>query len=230
MISCTCYDFSHGHLCKHTHKVRSVHYDRIGLTADTSTGCDATEPTGRCYRLSVGLYSQIIPYNHMQQKWSLYKNRCTHLLEYHQMKQVSYSVCWHTNVYVHSYNIKLIACSNFHIIHTPVLHGRRTAIVTYLQEIQMSLGNIRDEGVLDHVMAKLLPVVTSLRAQSAQPADEKHTTPASFVKTEAFTPAEKNETQWRFHKVKTAGRIKTKFPMKYDKIYVARIYSDLRHI
>ena len=89
----------------------------------------------------------------------------------------------------------------------------------------MSLGNIRDEGVLDHVMAKLLPVVTSLRAQSAQPADEQHTTPASFIRTEAFTPAEKNETQWRFHKVKTAGRIKTKFPMKYDKIFVAHMYT-----
>ena len=48
MISCTCYDFSHGHLCKHAHKVQSVHYDRIGLTADTSTGCDDAEPSGRC--------------------------------------------------------------------------------------------------------------------------------------------------------------------------------------
>ena len=98
----------------------------------------------------------------------------------------------------------------------------------------MSLGNIRDEGVLDHVMAKLLPVVlpvvTSLRAQSAQPANEQHTTPASFIRTEAFTPAEKNETQWRFHKVKTAGRIKTKFPMKYDKFMLHTCIHFMSHL
>ena len=47
MISCTCYDFSHGHLCKHVHKVQSVHRDQIGLEADTGTGSDDTEPSGR---------------------------------------------------------------------------------------------------------------------------------------------------------------------------------------
>ena len=29
MISCSCYDYSHGHLCKHTHKVQTVHQDHI---------------------------------------------------------------------------------------------------------------------------------------------------------------------------------------------------------
>ena len=58
----------------------------------------------------------------------------------------------------------------------------------------MSIGNTSDEGVLDHIMVKLLPVVTSLRAQSSQPAEEQNTTTASFIKTKTFTPAEKNET------------------------------------
>jgi hypothetical protein len=130
------------------------------------------------------------------------------------MRQVLY-VNVHVRVIV--YGSGLVHVENIHIIHTPVLQGKRSTIRTYLEEIQMSLGNIRDEGALDHVLAKLLPVVTSLRTQVAQPADEQSTLPASFIKTEAFTPAEKNETQWRFHKVKTAGRIKTKFPMKYER-------------
>ena len=117
------------------------------------------------------------------------------------------------NVHVHVtvYGSGLVHVENIHIIYTPVLQGKRSTIRTYLEEIQMSLGNIKDEGALDHVLAKLLPVVTSLRAQVAQPADEQTTIPAQFIKTEAFTPAEKNETQWRFHKVKTAGRIKQNF-------------------
>lgn len=43
MISCTCYDFHHGHLCKHTHKVYHLHMqlqplsdDRCKTTGDTS--------------------------------------------------------------------------------------------------------------------------------------------------------------------------------------------------
>ena len=64
-------------------------------------------------------------------------------------------------------------------------------------------------------MAKLLPVVTSLRTQQVQPTKEQSSSPAEFIKTDTFTPAEKNEKQWQFHRVKTAGRLKTRFPMKY---------------
>lgn len=34
MISCTCYDFQHGHLCKHTHKVYHMHKQRQPVSDD----------------------------------------------------------------------------------------------------------------------------------------------------------------------------------------------------
>ena len=41
MISCSCYDYSHGHLCKHTHKVQTVHQDHIkgqAISDDITSG------------------------------------------------------------------------------------------------------------------------------------------------------------------------------------------------
>lgn len=34
MISCTCYDFQHGHLCKHTHKVFHLHMQQQSVSDD----------------------------------------------------------------------------------------------------------------------------------------------------------------------------------------------------
>ena len=36
MISCTCYDYQHGHLCKHSHKVYTLHLNST-TTATTSS-------------------------------------------------------------------------------------------------------------------------------------------------------------------------------------------------
>ena len=36
MISCTCYDFQHGHLCKHAHKVNYLHVQSKSATDDTT--------------------------------------------------------------------------------------------------------------------------------------------------------------------------------------------------
>lgn len=96
------------------------------------------------------------------------------------------------------------------------LRGKRNTITAYLDEIQKSIHTVMDADALDHIVAKLFPVVTSLRAQTLPVTQEQNAiVPTPFIKTEAFAPAEKNETQLRFHKVKSAGRIKTKFPMKY---------------
>ena len=40
MISCTCYDFSHGHLCKHAHKVQAVQLDHTRGQAASFTRYD----------------------------------------------------------------------------------------------------------------------------------------------------------------------------------------------
>jgi hypothetical protein len=102
-------------------------------------------------------------------------------------------------------------------LNATVLQGKRQTIERHLQEIHELIAGVDDDGVLDHTTAKLLLVVTSLRTQ-VQPREEQSTTPAEFIKTETFTPAEKKEKQWRFHRVKTAGRLKVRFPMKYDNL------------
>ena len=91
---------------------------------------------------------------------------------------------------------------------------KKGTIKAYLQEITVALDSTSYEGVLDHVLAKIIPVVTSLRAHSQKTKDQSSIHPTPFVTKESFTPAENNGTQLRFYKVKTAGRIRTKFPMK----------------
>ena len=75
--------------------------------------------------------------------------------------------------------------------------------------------SVADSGVLDHVLAKLLPVVTTLRVHSKSATDEPESQPADFPVTDKFAPAQKNETQLRFHKVKSTEKKTTKFPLKY---------------
>lgn len=39
MISCTCYDYQHGHLCKHSHKVYSLHLNSTATATSITTDC-----------------------------------------------------------------------------------------------------------------------------------------------------------------------------------------------
>ena len=91
----------------------------------------------------------------------------------------------------------------------PALHGRRSTIQTYLQEIQESVKEIADGGILDHLIAKLLPVVTTLRTHLDSSPAQQGQIPENFDVTDKFAPAQKNETQLRFEKVKSKAK-KTK--------------------
>lgn len=93
------------------------------------------------------------------------------------------------------------------------LQGRRSAIKTYLQEIEASVEETADEGVLDHTLAKLLPVVTTLRTHLDPLPEQPAQIPEDFDVTDKFAPAQKNETQLRFEKVQSKAK-KTKFPLK----------------
>ena len=84
----------------------------------------------------------------------------------------------------------------------------RNVLSLYLNEIQKSAHAITDSGVLDHAIAKILPVVTTLRTHF-QATEEL----LEFVVTEKFAPAQKNETQLRFDKVKVTKK-KKKIPLK----------------
>lgn len=104
-----------------------------------------------------------------------------------------------------------------HIMFCTVTKGKKHTITTYLDEIDNSVKNIDDEGVLDHTIAKLLPIVTSLRAHLTQSIDDEDDVDIQdFEVTEKFAPAQKNEVQLSFRKVNTPGRKKTKLPFKYD--------------
>ena len=95
-----------------------------------------------------------------------------------------------------------------------VAEGKRSIINTYLDEIKKSVEMIDDTGILDHTIAKLLPTVTSLRAHLIQPTDNDEAEFQSFEIKEKFPPAQKNEIQLQFNKVKSVGRKKTKLPFK----------------
>ena len=53
------------------------------------------------------------------------------------------------------------------------MKGKKCTISTYLDEIGNSIEKINDEGILDHTIAKLLPIVTSLRTHLTQPSDDE---------------------------------------------------------
>lgn len=89
------------------------------------------------------------------------------------------------------------------------MDGKKKIIGTYLSEIQTSVEMLDDASLLDHTTAKLLPIVTSLRAHLTQPSDEDEAL-EEFDATEKFPPAQKNEVQLKFCKVKTPGRKKGK--------------------
>ena len=72
---------------------------------------------------------------------------------------------------------------------------------------------VDDAGLLDHTAARLLPIVTSLRAHLTQLSSENEIS-EDFDATEQFAPSQKNEVQLKFRKLKTPGRKKTKFPFK----------------
>ena len=81
-----------------------------------------------------------------------------------------------------------------------------------MDEIQKSVETIDDTGILDHTIAKLLPVITSLRAYLIQPTDDNESDVEfqNFEIKENFPPAQKNQIQLQFNKVKSAGRKKQK--------------------
>ena len=93
------------------------------------------------------------------------------------------------------------------------MKGKKCTISTYLDEIGNSIEKINDEGILDHTIAKLLPIVTSLQTHLTQPSDDEDEV-KDFDATEKFAPVQKNEVQLRFRKVNTPGRKKTKHPFK----------------
>ena len=73
--------------------------------------------------------------------------------------------------------------------------------------------DIADGGTLDHLIAKLLPVVTTVRTHLESSLTQQGHIPENFDVTDKFAPTQKNETQLRFEKVKSKSK-KTKVSLK----------------
>ena len=88
-----------------------------------------------------------------------------------------------------------------------VTKGKKHTITIYLDEIGNSVENI------DDAIAKLLPIITSLRAHLTQSIDDEDDVDdvdiQDFEVTEKFAHSQKNEVQLSFRKVNTPGRKKT---------------------
>ena len=101
-------------------------------------------------------------------------------------------------------------CLTFYV----ALQGRRNAIQTYLQDIQEMVKTVADSAILDHTIANLLPVVTSLRAHlDTSSLQQENQVPKNFDVTDKFAPAQKNVTQPRFEKMKPKAKT-TKVSLK----------------
>ena len=76
----------------------------------------------------------------------------------------------------------------------------------YLKEVTNLVQSTDDHGALDHTLANVMPVVTTLRSQVSNCQQPEM---FSFTITNKFAPAQKNEKQLKFVKVKTPGRKKS---------------------
>ena len=102
----------------------------------------------------------------------------------------------------------------------------RLTIRSYIDEIDKSVEEIYEAGILDHVINRLLPVVTSLRASIAGSRDNEYDSVdiQNFDIEELFALSQKNERQLRFHKVKSPGRQR---PSIYSSKNICSIYIAL---
>ena len=102
------------------------------------------------------------------------------------------------------------------------LQGKRSLITRSLSDIAAYASLVKDAGVLDHVQAKLLPVVASLQAHLEEAQGHCEEQKLDFVVTEKFAPTQKNEKQLTFHKVNTPRKSTTQFHFKY--VYTEVLY------
>ena len=191
MVNCTCYDYQHGHLCKHAHKVYSREkQEQNGTDEDNPLEIgDADTPDAipdEEDQVTI-LKTHVAPSKAIQDKAGIVMNR-TSCHAYSKM----------------DFYILLLA-----------LKGKRNSIKGYLKEIEEAVEEIEDGGVLDHVLSKIFATATSVQAyckpQTENPAQE----PACFHVTDKFAPAQKNETQLRFQKMKSTRKKTTTLSLKY---------------
>ena len=129
-------------------------------------------------------------------------------------------MCIHA-LYIHIfvYNTRISKCNKIHNIciclydiHIHAgMKAKKDTIKEYLLEINTVLESVDDHGILDHTLASIMPIMTTLRSSVQQ----KQLAVKNFEITTRFAPAQKNETQLRFEKLKTPGKKPSKAVLKY---------------
>lgn len=89
--------------------------------------------------------------------------------------------------------------------------GKKETILKYLKEVTELVQFTDDHGALDHTLANVIPVATALKSQTLNCQKSEI---SSFSATDKFAPAQKNERQLKFVKLKTPGRKKSKSLLK----------------
>ena len=176
MISCSCYDFQHGHLCKHSHKVHSLLKSPEPDEPDDPCPL-SNDPDDRVSTKEIGTQPLTVSQGAIGMLTIL---SCKILLVYST---------------------------------TAALKGNREAIKAHIMEINESVDMVFGGSTLDHVLAKLLPILTTVRAHLDQQQKQPSAVPEKFDVSVRFAPTQKNETQLRFDKVKAKGS-RAKFPLK----------------
>ena len=91
------------------------------------------------------------------------------------------------------------------------MKAKKDTIKEYLLEINAVLESVDDHRILDNTLASIMPIMTTLRSSVQQ----KQLAVKNFEITTQFAPAQKNETQLRFEKLKTPGKKSSKTVLKY---------------
>ena len=91
------------------------------------------------------------------------------------------------------------------------MKAKKDTIKEYLLKMNTVLESVDDHGILDHILASIMPIMTTLRSSVQQ----KQLAVKNFEITTRFAPAQKNETQLRFEKLKKPGKKPSKAVLKY---------------
>ena len=106
MITCTCYDYQHGHLCKHTHKVHNFHWQQQHTSEnELESDCpNATFPDAMPERLEIGVAPSKTTRDEAGTKSKFKSHACTMYLACVQMHAYAHAhTHTHTDVHTHTH-------------------------------------------------------------------------------------------------------------------------------
>lgn len=113
----------------------------------------------------------------------------------------------HTNLFYTYMHVAFLLCTE------SVIHAKQLAVESEIERVLKLSRNIKDPHLLDHTVATLSILASSLEAHTGDP-DTELKEEKSFTIVDKFAPAEKNELQPRFKRTTdSAGRKQKLIPL-----------------